>query len=138
MREVSKLSPILLSLNGRMEKTEAVFLTLVPLGFFIAAAAILFIVLYFRNRAKQFRHLERMSAIEKGIELPPEPVTTLGRQAYLLRGLVWLAVGIGITIFFVAMRAATGTREVGAVATLGIIPFGVGVAHLIVYRAQGR
>ena len=122
-------------MNGTIEAFIPIVAILASFG---GTLAIVFVVLHFRNRAKQFRHQERMAALEKGMELPPEPVITLGRQAYLLRGLVWLAVGIGIVIFFVAMRIATDTREVGAVATLGIIPFGVGVAHLIVYRVQGR
>jgi len=117
---------------------DAIIATFVPTGFFTATAVIIFLVLHFRNNATQCRHQERMAAIEKGIELPPEPATSLGPQAYLLRGLVWLAVGIGTAIFFLAMRASTGARELAGIAALGVVPAGVGIAHLIVYRVHGR
>jgi len=47
------------------------------------------------------RHQERMAAIEKGLELPPEPHVEAAQMAprarYLLRGLIWLGVGLAIT-----------------------------------------
>ena len=54
------------------------------------------------------RHKERMAAIDKGLDLPPDPVVeqaavaerlTVRRRAgsnYLLRGLIWLGVGIAL------------------------------------------
>jgi hypothetical protein len=112
---------------------------LLPIVFLIVACAVAFGAFYFRNRARAFRHAERMAAIEKGMELPPEPIQpTLGPKAYLLRGLIWLFVGMGISIFFLSLRAAEHDNHLFAVATLGLIPMGVGIAHLIVYRLDSR
>ena len=60
------------------------------------AALIVWIVMWYRRRMHEVdcRHKERMAAIEKGLELPPEspppPEQTLPRSRYLLRGLIWL------------------------------------------------
>jgi hypothetical protein len=112
---------------------------LLPIVFLIVACAVTFGALHFRQKARAFRHAERMAALDKGMELPPEPIKPiLGPMAHLLRGLIWLSVGIGISIFFVSMRFTEATNELFAVATLGLIPMGVGVAHLVVYRLDSR
>ena len=59
-------------------------------------------------------------------------------NSYLLRGLVWLAVGIGISILFVVMYRVEQDPGLLAMATLGSIPAGVGVAHLVLYRLQPK
>jgi hypothetical protein len=108
----------------------------IPIVALIVAWAIAFIALYFRNRAHAFRHSERMAAIEKGIDLPPE--ATPGRNAYLLRGLIWLFVGAGIGLFFLVLLLVTKTPELLAMATIGLIPGGVGIAYLVVYRTESK
>ena len=108
----------------------------IPMVALVVIWAIAFVALYFRNRSRHLRHAERMAAIEKGIDLPPEP--GLGRNAYLLRGLIWLTVGIGTVIFFLALYFAERDRDELPVATLGLIPIGVGIAYLVVYRIEGR
>jgi hypothetical protein len=109
---------------------------LLPIVFLIVACAVALVALHFRNKARAYRHAERMAALEKGIELPPEsnPGPSLGPKAYLLRGLIWLSVGIGISIFFLSLRLAEHDNHLFAVATLGLIPMGVGIAHLVIYR----
>lgn len=88
------------------------------------------------------RHRERMAAIEKGLDLPPEaggerPVVgerSRGHRRagsdYLLRGLIWLGVGVALAAsdnFF-----GTGNRMFGWIATA------VGAAYLIYYGLEGR
>jgi hypothetical protein len=115
---------------------------LLPVVFLIVAWAVAFVALNFRHKARTLRHAERMAALEKGMELPPEPQRGpgpgLGPKALLLRGLIWLFVGVGISIFFLTMRLAEHNNHLFAVATLGLIPMGVGVAHLVVYRLDSR
>ena len=97
------------------------------------------LVLRFARRRRVFElyHLERMAAIEKGIEIPSLPDALLldGRgprtpAGVLLRGLVWLFLGIG---FFFAMH-----EHDSRVAMFGLMPVGVGMAYLIYYFAEGR
>jgi hypothetical protein len=88
------------------------------------------------------RHRERMAAIEKGLDLPPDTVgdrvvvgermrgVRRGGSDYLLRGLIWLGVGIALSAsdsFF-----GTGNRMFGWIASA------VGIAYLIYYGLEGR
>jgi hypothetical protein len=89
------------------------------------------------------RHRERMAAIEKGLDLPPDPVSVEREREvesprryrragadYLLRGLIWLGVGVALSMsesFF-----GSGNR------TFGWIAAAVGAAYLIYYALEGR
>jgi NO-binding membrane sensor protein with MHYT domain len=110
--------------------------SLIPIVALIVAWAIAFIALDFRKRTRELRHKERMAALEKGIELTDEPA--LARNAYLLRGLIWLFLGVGISCFFLALWIAEHDRDEAAMSAVGLIPFGVGIAYLIVYRVETR
>jgi hypothetical protein len=87
------------------------------------------------------RHKERMAAIDKGLDLPPDPVSEQivtareagivgraggGGSRYLLRGLVWLGVGLAVAL------TDSGFRD------YGWIGVAVGVAYLIYYAVEGR
>ena len=100
-------------------------------------ALIVWIVVWYRRRTHEIecRHKERMAAIEKGLELPPEslpqPEQMPPRSRYLLRGLIWLGVGLALTF---------GGRNwlQGPTGGLGWIAVAVGVAYLIFYFVEGR
>jgi hypothetical protein len=95
---------------------------------------IVFIVVWHRRRMYEAdcRHKERMAAIEKSVDLPPEPpqpeqVPPLSR--YLLRGLIWLGVGVALTV---------GARDwlQDWMGGAGWIPIAVGAAYLIFYLVE--
>jgi len=100
-------------------------------------ALIVWIVVRHRRRMHEVdcRHKERMAAIEKGLELPPEslppPEQTPPRSRYLLRGLIWLGVGLAITF---------GGRDwlQAPMGGAGWIAVAVGAAYLIFYFLEGR
>jgi hypothetical protein len=100
-------------------------------------ALILWILVWHRRRVHELdcRHKERMAAIEKGLELPPEslpqPAQMPPRARYLLRGLIWLGVGLALTF---AVRDWFGSQMGG----LGWIAVAVGAAYLIFYFVEGR
>lgn len=117
---------------------------LVPLFWMIFAIGlplaipIIIIVLNYRKRQQlmQLHHIERMAAIERGMEVPPLPVELIdgrlrGRRTSLLPGLVWFFVGVALLI---ALRAALSTEQ----AMIGLVPTGVGLAYLIYYFVDGR
>jgi len=100
-------------------------------------ALIVWIVAWCRRRMHEVdcRHKERMAAIEKGLELPPEsvpqPVQMPPRSRYLLRGLIWLGVGLAVTFGgHDWLRAPMGGS--------GWIAVAVGAAYLIFYLVEGR
>ena len=98
----------------------------------------------------QAHHAERMAAIEKGIELPPLPPEFYGVEAssltadvlneqlkgrhqglrYLRSGLVWLLVGIAISLALYADHDHGGSH---AVAWWGGVPIAFGLSKLLFY-----
>jgi hypothetical protein len=118
---------------------------LIPLVSIILGIGMTIITILSRHRRQMQeldnRHRERMAAIEKGLDLPPDPaVVDLGPESprryrragsdYLLRGLIWLGVGIALSVsddFF-----GSGNR------TFGWIAAAVGAAYLIYYAVEGR
>ncbi len=100
-------------------------------------ALIVWIVVWYRRRMREIdcRHRERMAAIEKGLELPPEslpqPEQMPPLSRYLLRGLIWLGIGLALT-FGVHERFGTQTGSFGWIAVA------VGAAYLIYYFVEER
>jgi len=100
-------------------------------------ALIVWIVVWYRRRMREIdcRHKERMAAIEKGLELLPEPVVQpeqmAPRSRYLLRGLIWLGIGLALT-FGVHDRFGSQTGSFGWIAVA------VGAAYLIYYFVEGH
>jgi hypothetical protein len=98
------------------------------------SAAIVGIVARHRQQLQrvELRHKERVVAIEKGIELPPELAETDGRRPrYLLKGLVWTFGGVAS---YFPLNSLAGADE----STLAIVPVAIGLAYLIFYWVQGR
>jgi hypothetical protein len=120
------------------EDVVAVFIPIVAIIMSLSIPIVFAIVDYRRKRdIVEANHKERMAAIERGMELPTLPesfylsVKPARRSSYLLPGLVWLFVGIGI---FIALGAIAGD----GVQMLGLIPAGVGLALLIYHFVEGR
>ena len=97
------------------------------------SAGILWILGWHRRKMHELdcRHKERMAAIDKGLELPleslPQPAQPMPPRArYLLRGMIWLGVGLALTF---AVREWLG---------FGWIAVAVGAAYLIFYFVEER
>jgi len=98
------------------------------------SALIVWIVVWYRRRMHEVdcRHKERMAAIEKGQDLPPEPPApeqVPEHSRYLLRGLIWLGVGLAVTF---GGRTWLDHPLGGA----GWVPVAVGAAYLIFYFVE--
>lgn len=80
----------------------------------VAAACIIIWSLNTRYHRQELRHKERMAAIEKGAELPAEPAerppVPWSPRVYLLRGLIWLFTGIGLSIFLLGLSLSVKSR----------------------------
>jgi hypothetical protein len=80
----------------------------------------------------ELRHRERLAAIEKGLELPPDPPEVPQKKGGLLRtGLIGLFVGI---VLYIALSAVADEE----VAFFGLIPAAFGLANLITYFVELR
>ena len=120
------------------EEVVAVFIPIVAIFMSLLIPIVYAVVDYKRRRdIVEANHKERLAAIERGMELPPLPesfyqsIKPARRSSYLLPGLVWLFVGVGI---FMALGAIAGED----VRYLGLVPAGVGLAYLIYYFVEGR
>jgi hypothetical protein len=100
----------------------------------IVACVVVPAALYFRQRAAELNYWKLIHGTRKS-RLPESWVQ---RNSHLLSGLVWLAIGIGILILFLVMYRVEHDPALLAMATLGSIPSGVGIAHLVVHRLQPK
>jgi hypothetical protein len=100
---------------------------------------IIYQVLDYRRRRDivEALHKERMAAIERGIEPRPFPEELLNpfrrnrSPRYLLTGMIWTFIGIGVFVFLGAVAGED-------VRWLGLIPGGIGLAYLLYYLIEGR
>ncbi len=78
-----------------------------PILVLFVVAALAAVLLYLRYKNVELRHKERMTALEKGAQLPvfAEPAPAAPTRVYLLRGLIWLFSGIGLTVFLFAVAS---------------------------------
>lgn len=124
------------STNQFMENILPLFIPIIAIVMSLSLP-MLFIYLHYRKQKEIYTlyHQQRMAAIEKGIELPPMPAGFLegapSRRRDLLRGLIWLFVGVAVTV---AVFQSGKHRE----AFFGLIPIGIGLAYLIYYGVEGR
>ncbi len=120
------------------EDAIAVF---IPIVLFIVIGLILIVSfgLDYKRRKDivEASHKERLAAIERGMDIAPLPesfylsLKPQRRSSYLLPGLVWLFIGIGL---FVALGAVAGED----VRYFALIPIGIGLALLIYYFVEGK
>jgi hypothetical protein len=117
---------------------------MIPIVAIVMGVGIGMLALWIDYRKKrdifELHHKERMLAIERGMEVPPLPDALLAPDQrddaknsvpgdYLRRGLLWLLVGIALSIAL-AWNASFKT------ATWGLIPIAVGLAYLIFFGAN--
>lgn len=78
-------------------------------------------------------------AVEKGQPLPENffAVNSKPKKNALRNGIICAAVGLGISLFFVAIYASGQTEALPGM-SLGIIPFCVGVGFLLIHFLQEK
>lgn len=120
------------------EDVVAIFIPITAIVMSLSIPIVFSIVDYKRRKdVIEAHHKERLAAIERGMEIPPLPdsfyqgVKAPRRSSYLLPGLVWLFVGIGL---FVALGQVAGDE----VKYFGLIPAGIGLALLLYHAIEGR
>ena len=140
------------SLSGMVIPAVAI---LMPVG-------IIAVLAHFKTKEREMIHRERMLAMEKGLQPPPEPFPNGARllqdaatramekglrtppRDLLFRGLLWLAIGIGALASMIWARSpwAIHLQEPFSLLTsmpfLAFIPIGVGLAHLVYFAIEGQ
>lgn len=121
-----------------MEETLALMIPILGIVLGVGAVMLVFVLDYRKRRTlMELYHKERLAALERGMEIPPLDAGLLQNrreqepQRYLLRGMIWLFVGLAILV-------ALGDSAGEDVARLGLIPAAVGLAMLIYYFVVRR
>ena len=95
----------------------------------IGVIVMVVLLVWFRERSKRLRdkmiHEERLAAIEKGVPVPALPVEPLQPQNYIMRGMVWMAIGLGL----MAITWSDADFPIG----IGLIFLFIGLAILIAH-----
>jgi hypothetical protein len=92
-------------------------------------------ILIHKSKRTQRIHQTVVALAEKGLPIPPELFVdkpAADSTSPLQRGVVLIAVGAGLTVFFLSLpdrNTAWG---------IGMIPLLIGVGYLIVWRLEGR
>src|SRR5437899_818148 len=98
---------------------------------------------WLRHQKRTLIHLERVAAIERGVDLPPLEQEQKQRswnvqRTLLLAGLIWLSLGICAFVTLSAVIASHANAEIGVppgLQWIGLGPAAIGVSHLVVYLA---
>jgi len=100
---------------------------------------------WFRFRARSEMQQTIRTAIDKGQELTPELVESLGRPQKVSKdkdlrlSLIWFAIAIGVTLFGAAIGAAETEEEVFYIMSgIAAFPFMLGLAYLIMWKFTER
>jgi hypothetical protein len=114
---------------------------LVPIAMFIAMVVVFSFFFWFRARSRSEMQQTIRSAIERGQELTPELVESLGQRQRpskdkdLRFSLVWFAIAFGISLFGAAVGAAEDEDPIFLIMSgLAALPFMVGLAYLIMWK----
>ena len=105
----------------------------------IAVIALIGFKLWLQHRHRLLIHRERLTAIEKGVELPQLDQDLRRNNArvqrfLLLAGLIWISLGFGVFVFFTAVLAHPQQEQIPqGIQWSGVAPVLIGVSHLIVY-----
>lgn len=120
------------------DKVEALW---VPIALFVSLAVILCCFFWFRYRNRSEMQQTIRSAIEKGQELTPELVESLGAPQKPLKdrdlryALIWIAIAIGFTAMGAGIGTANGEDEVFLIMSgVAAFPLMIGIAYLIMWK----
>ena len=111
---------------------------LIPIVMFISIAVVFSLWFYFKYKTRVSAQQTFRLALDKGSELSPEFMKQLvdpepSKDRDLRRGLVWLALAIGLALCGLAIPDPSGDALQGCLAGAAF-PFTIGIAFLIMYR----
>jgi hypothetical protein len=118
----------------------AVIGVFIPIVAILAGIAVAIVAMLTGHRQRlqraELRHRERLAAIDKGFELPPDPPDLDTRRGdpsrFLRQGLVLVAIGGTVT----AAMMQLPDKDVPYL--FGLVPAAIGIAYLVYYVISGR
>jgi hypothetical protein len=114
--------------------------------------------LWARHQRRLMIHRERLTALEKGVELPPveheiQRGSSNVQRLLLLAGLCWVSVGVALYMTLNELAGGDLSLPIGVEGSgftwapvhvhsglrpLALAPIGIGIAHIVVYFAGRR
>jgi len=106
--------------------------------FFVPIVMVILIVWIVSNEKRRRNQLQAdlyAKALEKGQPIPDIPADWFAEKKGnpLNTGIICIAVGIGISLFIWLSKGAIPGVELSKAAALGIIPFLIGVAYVLIH-----
>jgi uncharacterized membrane protein YoaK (UPF0700 family) len=110
----------------------------IPIVMFIVTGVVFWLYFLFRHRTRAEKQQTIRMALEKGVDLSPELMKSLGEQEAprsrdLRRGLIWLGLAAGLALCGVAVSFYSLEALYGCLAGAAF-PFCIGIAYIIMWR----
>ena len=110
----------------------------IPISLFAAMAVVLVFAAWYRHRTQAGLQETIRTALDKGVELTPEIIESIGQpkprpDSDLRRALVSLAIGIGCVAFGFILDEDDAVRPLVAI---GAFPILIGIAYLVMWRLE--
>jgi Domain of unknown function (DUF6249) len=125
---------------------------IVPIGAFAVAIVAVIAGIWSQAHAVRVKAEQRMAMLARGMSItdieqllgsgqdekkaPKDPLRSLSNARRA--GIVLVSSGAGIMLFFFALTAVIGDREILSGAAVGLIPLAIGVGFFIDYNLQKR
>ena len=125
---------------------------IVPIGAFAVAIVAVVAGIWSQAHAVRVKAEQRMAMLARGMSIaeieqllgsgedekktPKDPLRSLGNARRT--GIVLVSSGAGIMLFFFALTAIIGERDILSGAAAGLIPFAIGIGFFIDYNLQKR
>jgi len=125
---------------------------IVPLGAFVVAIVGIVAGIWSQVHAVRVKADQRMAMLARGMSIaeieqllgsgqdekkaPKDPLRSLSNARRA--GIVLVSSGVGLMLFFFALTAIIGVREILSGAAVGLIPLAIGIGFFIDYHLQKR
>jgi hypothetical protein len=125
---------------------------IVPLGAFAVAIVAVIAGIWSQAHAVRVKAEQRMAMLARGMSIaeieqllgsgedekkpPKDPLRSLGNARRA--GISLVSSGVGLMLFFFALTAIIGQREILSGAAVGLIPLAIGIGFFIDYNLQKR
>jgi preprotein translocase subunit YajC len=112
----------------------------IPITLFVSLAVVLIFLAWYRHRTQLGLQETIRTALDKGAELSPEEIESLGQPkprpySDLRRALVSLAIGAGFIAFGYILDEEDAVRPLMAI---GAFPILIGIAYFVIWRIEER
>ena len=125
---------------------------MIPLGAFVVAIVAVVAGIWSQAHRERVRAEQRMAMLARGMSVvdierlmgtkeeeqrsPKDPLRSLGNARRA--GIILVSSGTGLMLFFFALTAIIGDREILSGAAVGLIPLAIGIGFFIDYNLQKR